>query len=148
MNLSKFLSLKGSAPSKIDEAAYELVALELANNSVKQGLWTKALADSEWDDAKAKSCYVKMRHHQLIDEINNHSKEKDYKNKKVEIARAEALDYGLSHEEIDYLGSPIMAIRYVEKYRKTKDQIINAIAMKKLSAVMKGDVLWVSDKSI
>jgi hypothetical protein len=41
-----------------------------------------------------------------------------------------------------------MAIRYIEKYKKTKEQITQAIAKKKLSAVIKGEVLWVSDKSI
>ena len=148
MDLPKLLNMKGSAPSQIDEAAYEFIAFELANNSVKQGLWTKALADSDWDEAKAKSYYVKMRHHQLIDEINKFSKEKYNENKKVENARAEALDYGLSHEEIEYLDIPIMAIRYIEKYKKTKEQITQAIAKKKLSAVIKGEVLWVSDKSI
>jgi hypothetical protein len=85
MDLPKLLNMKGSAPSKIDEAAYEFIAFELANNSVKQGLWTKALADSDWDEAKAKSYYVKMRHHQLIDEINKFSKKNIMKIRKLKM---------------------------------------------------------------
>ena len=146
MDIYKFLKLKGSAPSKIDEAAYELIAFELAENQVKQGLWTKALADSEWDESKAKSYYVKMRHEQLIEEINNVALTKDIE--KIASAYQEAIDWGLTKEEIDYLGVPIKAFRYLEKYRKTKEQVSRAISKKQLAAVMKDEVLWVSDKPI
>ncbi len=152
MDLAKLLNMRGSAPSAIDEAAYEYIAFELSNNSVKQGLWTKALADSDWDEAKAKSYYVKMRHEQLIDEINKFSKEKQKEevrvDKRIEAAYAEAIHYGLSKDEIEYLGIPILAIKYVEKYRKSKEKVSQAIAKKKLSAVMKNENLWVSDKPI
>jgi hypothetical protein len=144
MDISKFLKLKGSAPSLIDEAAYELIALELSSNQVKQGLWTKALADSEWEEAKAKSYYVKMRHEQLIDEINC----RDSLNNKSKNPYQEALEYGLSNEEIEYLGIPIKAILYLGKYKKTQQQVSSAISNKRLSAVMKNDMLWVSDKPI
>ena len=77
MDIGKFLKLKGSAPSFIDEAAYELIAFELSSNQVKQGLWTKALADAAWDESKAKSYYVKMRHEQLIEEINSVAPQKN-----------------------------------------------------------------------
>ena len=101
MDIHKLLNLKGSAPSKIDEAVYELIAHELSSNQVKQGLWTKALADSEWNESKAKSIYVKMRHSQLIDEIRD-SRQKSY-NPAILAARQDAFEYGLTNEEIDYL---------------------------------------------
>lgn len=146
MDIYKFLKLKGTAPSKIDEAAYELIAFELSQNQVKQGLWTKALADSEWNDSKAKTYYVKMRHEQLIEEINSAVLTKDIG--KIASVHQEAIDYGLSKEDIDYLGVPIKAIRYLEKYGKSKDQVSRAISKKQLAAVMKDQMLWVSDKPI
>ena len=146
MDIQKLLNLKGSAPSKIDEAVYELIALELSSNQVKQGLWTKALADSEWNESKAKSIYVKMRHNQIIDEIRE-SSQKSY-DPAISDARQVAFEYGLTNEEIDYLNVPIKAIRYLDKYKKTKEQVLDAISKKKINAVMKNDVLWVTDKSI
>lgn len=146
MNIQKLLNLKGSAPSKIDEAVYELIALELSSNQVKQGLWTKALSDSEWNEAKAKSIYVKMRHDQLIDEIQT-SSQSIGKSANSE-ARQEAVEYGLTTDEIEYLQVPIKAIRYIEKYRKTKEQVLHAISKKKIHAVMKNEILWVTDKQI
>jgi hypothetical protein len=146
MDIHKLLNLKGNAPSKIDEAVYELIAHELSSNQVKQGLWTKALADSEWNELKAKSIYVKMRHSQLIDEIRE-SSQKKY-NPAISDARQDAFEYGLTNEEIDYLQVPIKAIRYLEKYKKSKEQVLDAISKKKINAVMKNEMLWVTDKSI
>ena len=146
MDIHKLLNLKGNAPSKIDEAVYELIAHELSSNQVKQGLWTKALADSEWNELKAKSIYVKMRHSQLIDEIRE-SSQNSY-NSAILAARQDAFEYGLTNEEIDYLQVPIKAIRYLEKYKKSKEQVLDAISKKKINAVMKNEMLWVTDKSI
>jgi hypothetical protein len=146
MDIQKLLSLKGSAPSKIEEGVYDLIALELSSSQVKQGLWTKALADSEWNESKAKSIYVKMRYEQLINEIRE-SSQPSY-NSVISDPRQEALEYGLTNEEIEYLQVPIKAIRYIEKYKKSKEQVLHAISKKKIHAVMKDEVLWVSDKPI
>lgn len=146
MDLPRFFRLKGSAPSVIDEAAYELISTELALNQVKQGLWTKALADSEWNESKAKSYYVRMRHEQLVLAINqpvNTQKSAD-----IEEQTDNARDYGLTTEEIQYLTKPIKAIKYIEKYNKTKEQVSQAISRKQLPAVIKNEVLWVSDMKI
>jgi hypothetical protein len=44
-----------------DEKAYEIVADELSHNKIEQGLWTKALADCDFDENRAKAVYVKSR---------------------------------------------------------------------------------------
>ena len=146
MDIGKFLKLNGSSPSLIDEAAYELIALELSSNHVKQGLWTKALADAAWDESKAKSYYVKMRHEQLIEEINSVTPQKN--SPKIDAPYLEALEFGLSPEEIKYLGKPIKAIWYLQKYKKTIKQVSSAISNKQLCAVMCNEILWVTDKPI
>ena len=52
----------------------------------------------------------------------------------------------LTEEEVDYLGLPIKAIHYLEKYKKTEDQLAHACAMKKIKWVVHDGVLWVSDE--
>jgi len=146
VDLPRFLRLKGSAPSVIDEAAYELISIELALNQVKQGLWTKALADSEWNESKAKSYYVRMRHEQLVLAVNQPANTQ--KSVDIEEQSDDARDYGLTTEDIQYLIKPIKAIKYIEKYNKTKEQVSQAISRKQLPAVIKNEVLWVSDTKI
>lgn len=144
MNITQLLKLKGLAPSKLEEAAYEVIALELASNDVKPGLWTKALADADWDEAIAKSLYVKMRHEQLLAEVHLGSKAGSAVG--VEDPYQEAGEFGLTLEEIDYLGKPIKAIRYLSKYGKSESEVSLAVAKRKLTSVLKNGVLWVSDK--
>ncbi len=111
MDISSFLRERGSPPSPTDEVLYEFVATELANSMVKQGLWTKALSDSEWDEPKAKSLYVKMRIAQLRSELVA----------QLSDPANEARAFGLSEEDIEYLRKPIKAVRYIEKYRVSED---------------------------
>ncbi len=87
-----------------------------------------------------------MRHDQLIDEIQT-SSQSIGKSANSE-ARQEAVEYGLTTDEIEYLQVPIKAIRYIEKYRKTKEQVLHAISKKKIHAVMRNEILWVTDKPI
>ncbi len=145
MDIFQFLRDRDSPPSPSDELLYEFVAGELASSAVKQGLWTKALSESDWDEPKAKASYVRMRIVQLRDEL------------KVEIARlqartsgpdAEALSFGLSEDEIAYLGEPIKAVRYLEKYRTSKETVSKAIGLGKLRGVLCRDVLWVQDRPV
>ena len=144
MNIAQFLKLKGSAPSRLDEAAYEVIAFELASNEVKPGLWTKALADASWDETLAKSLYVKMRHQQLLAEVQPTAKGSLVAS--LRDPYDEARECGLTQEEIDYLGKPIKAIRYLSKYRMSEDEVSRAISKRKLTSVLKDGVLWVSDK--
>jgi hypothetical protein len=147
MNFSQFLKLKGSAPSKIDEAAYELIAIELASNYIKQGLWTKSLSDANWNEAIAKALYVKIRHEQLLQEINKEINHR-YLNDQVVNIKQEAKEYGLTDDDIDYLVKPIKAIKYLSKYNSTEKKVLDAIKTRQLTSVMCKGVLWVSDKPI
>jgi len=145
MEFFQFLRDRGSPPSPTDELLYEFVASELANSTVKQGLWTKALSESEWNESKAKASYVRMRIAQLRDEL------------KGEIARlqasasdpiAEARAFGLAEDEIQYLGQPIKAVRYLEKYRVSKEALSKAIGLGRIRGVLRHEVLWVQDQPI
>ena len=145
MNILAFLRERRSTPTQTDEAIYEFVAAELANSAVKQGLWTKALSDSNWDEAKAKALYVKMRFAQLHNELL------------AEVARQQALSsdpaneavaFGLSDEEVEYLEKPIKAIRYVEKYGISENSLLKAISIGKIRSVLCREVLWVQDRKI
>lgn len=146
MDIKKILSPKGSMPSAIDEYAYEIIANEISSNQIKQGLWTKALADGGWNDAKAKVFYVRMRHAQLIAELNLANKVKN--NQAIADPIKEARDFGLTDEDLKYLEKPIKATQYLIKYKKTQKEVLEAISKKKINAVMKNEVLWVSDSDI
>ena len=145
MDIFSFLREHGSPPSPTDEILYEFVAAELANSMLKQGLWTKALSDAEWDEPKAKSLYVKMRVAQLRSELLAQvAKQQGLLSDPASEARA----FGLSEEDIEYLRKPIKAIRYIEKYRVSKDKLSKAIGLGKIRGVLCGDVLWVQDRDI
>ena len=63
-------------------------------------------------------------------------------------AVAEAAAFGLSEEEIEYLGKPIKAIRYLEKYRASEGKLSKAISLGKIRGVLCRGVLWVQDRKI
>ena len=60
----------------------------------------------------------------------------------------EAADFGLSEEEIEYLGIPIKAIRYCQKYRVSEEKVSKAISIGKIRSVLCNGVLWVQDRKI
>lgn len=143
MDISTFLKKHGSPPSPTDEMLYEFVANELSNSMLKAGLWTKALADSNWDEPKAKSLYVNMRIVQLRSELQEEfNKRQALLADPVVIAR----NSGLSEDEIDYLRMPIKAVHYVEKYGVSKEKLSKAISLGKIRGVLCRGVLWVQDK--
>lgn len=145
MNILTFLRAHGSPPSPTDEILYEFVAAELASSTVKQGLWTKALSDSKWNELEAKGLYVKMRIAQLRSELLAQlAQQQSLKSSPTIQARA----IGLSEEEIEYLSKPIKAIHYIEKYSISKDKLSKAIGLAKIRGVLHDDVLWVQDQKI
>lgn len=145
MNILAFLKERGSTPNQGDEAIYEFIAVELANSSVKQGLWTKALSDSDWDEAKAKAHYVKMRFSQLRNELIGEAARQQAV---LSDPAREATAFGLSGEDIEYLGKPIKAIRYLEKYGVSKSSLAKAISLGKIRSVLCSEILWVQDRKI
>jgi len=52
-----------------DIPLYEIVGKELEANMLCQGTWTKAFAEAEGNDEKAKALYIKLRVAQLPQEI-------------------------------------------------------------------------------
>lgn len=145
MDIFSFLREHGSPPSPTDEILYEFVAAELANSMLKQGLWTKALSDAEWNEPKAKSLYVKMRIAQLSSELLAKVAQQQVL---LSDPTNEARAFGLSEEDIEYLRKPIKAVRHIEKYRVSKDKLSKAIGLGKIRGVLCGGVLWVQDREI
>lgn len=145
MDIFSFLREHGSPPSPTDEILYEFVAAELANSMLKQGLWTKALSDSNWDEPQAKALYVKMRISQLRNEL---LAEVTQRQAMLSDPRTEARSFGLSDEDIEYLGKPIQAIHYVKEYGISKEKLSKAISQGKIRGVLCRDVLWVQDRQI
>ena len=60
----------------------------------------------------------------------------------------EATAFGLSEEEIEYLGKPIKAIRYCQKYRVSEEKVSKAISIGQIRGVLCHGVLWVQDRKI
>lgn len=121
------------APSKTEESLFEQIAQELASGHVKQGLWTKALADSDWDEAQAKSRYVKMRHEQMLSDFRQASKIQpqpieDSPVNSADAAKEKARHFGLVDEQIHYLGVPILAVDYMRKYNISKKAHLQRLA--------------------
>src|SRR5262245_22001679 len=54
-----------------DEPLYEVVAGELARGEVRQGLWVKALASSDYEERKAKAVYIRLRVNSLKQELSD-----------------------------------------------------------------------------
>ncbi len=109
------------------------------DTSQDKSSWAKAFALAEGNELKAKALYIRFRARSL-------QAEHDAKNKPVEFEEARLA--GLTKEEIEYLVTPIKAIRYIVKYKRTKDQLAHACSVKKIKSVMSHGVLWVSDRPI
>lgn len=68
---SLFESIRNS-PAKsriIEEKLYEQVVNELAQGLIREGLWAKALANSEGSEQSAKALYMKYRVQSIKDEV-------------------------------------------------------------------------------
>jgi NAD(P)-dependent dehydrogenase (short-subunit alcohol dehydrogenase family) len=52
---------KLAAQKLAEEQLYELAAEEIAANNIRPGLWAKAIAEADGDDAKAKARYIILR---------------------------------------------------------------------------------------
>lgn len=61
MSIFSSAKAKLAAQKLAEEHLYELAAEEIANNQIRPGLWAKAIAESDGDDAKAKARYIKLR---------------------------------------------------------------------------------------
>jgi hypothetical protein len=59
-----------------------------------------------------------------------------------------AADFGLSDEEIEYLGKPIEATSYRKKYWISERKLSKAISLGKIRSVVCRGVLWVQDRKM
>ncbi len=144
--LLDFLKNRPYETSKQEELLYEFVATELEQGSLSKGLWTKALAETDFDDARARALYIKMRFASLqveLREIAPHLKQRDEAQSRL----AKLLEQGCSQEAIDYLRNPILAASYVQKYGIPMEKINRAISIGAIKGCIVDGYLWVQDRA-
>lgn len=57
-----------------DEQIYEIVHNEMSSGEKRAGLWAKAISQSDGNEQKAVSFYIKLRYQSIIDEIAIYNK--------------------------------------------------------------------------
>ncbi len=146
MRLLDFLNSRFYEISKQEELLYDFVAAELEEGTLSKGLWTKALAETGFDDARARALYVKMRVASLnaeLREITPYLRQLNEAKSRLQ----KLLEQGCSQEAIDYLGSPILAATYTRKYGISIHKINKAISAGKIKGCIVEGYLWVQDRS-
>ena len=61
MGIFSSAKVKLAAQKLAEEGLYELAAAEIAADKFRPGLWAKAIAEADGDDAKARARYIKLR---------------------------------------------------------------------------------------
>jgi hypothetical protein len=92
-----------------DEHLYAKVAEELESGTMDKGIWTKALSQNEFDEAKAKADYVEIRVAQMKEALAEQERE--------EAAEAAALEE--REQEAREEAVAAAAKEVVEDYRRT-----------------------------
>lgn len=69
-NLIETIKSNGSNYIVTEEAIFDQIAQEVASNTRKDGLWTKALSESSMDEDSAKALYIKFRAEQIRNEVD------------------------------------------------------------------------------
>ncbi len=77
----------------VEEQFYEQVVNEIANGYLRNGLWAKAIANSNGQDEKAKALYIQYRVQSLKDEYELLREEN--------IANDQQCEKSVNHEEKD-----------------------------------------------
>ena len=85
--MSIFTSAKAklAAQKLAEEKLYELAAEEITANNIRPGLWAKAIAESDGDEAKAKARYIKL----CVETMKAEADLQDHASANVEKERAE-----------------------------------------------------------
>ena len=52
-----------------EERVYEAISIEIAEGSVKAGLWTKAIAEADGNKERIESIYIRLRFQNIVDEM-------------------------------------------------------------------------------
>jgi len=87
-------STEESTSRLLEEKLYEQVAVEVSQGKIRNGLWAKALANSDGVEKKAKSLYINYRVQSIIDkayllEEAHRSKEEELKKETLNASRDE-----------------------------------------------------------
>ncbi|SHJ32052.1 hypothetical protein [Cycloclasticus pugetii] len=147
--LDKF-KRKSAASRLLEEQLYSEVVQELAEGTLRNGLWGQALEKANGDEIKAKSLYIPLRVQSMKDEAEIYQaiEEEAEVVRQVKLAdpATKARSFGLTEDEIAYLGTPIEAVRYIEKYKSSQDKLSKAINQRKILGVVSHGALWVQDK--
>lgn len=146
MRLLEFLNTRSYEKSKQEELLYEYVARELETGSLSKGLWTKALAETDFNDAHARALYIKLRAASLQAELREMAPQL----RQMDEARSKLtklLEQGCNQEAIDYQGSPILAATYVRKYGVSVEKVKKAISIKMIKGYMVDGYLWVEGRA-
>lgn len=85
MGLFTSAKAKLAAQKLAEEQLYEFAAEEIAANNIRPGLWAKAIAEADGDDAKAKARYIKLR----VETMKAEADLKDYASENANKADAE-----------------------------------------------------------
>ena len=136
-----------SGPGNDDNVLYGAVAEELESGVLDKAIWTRALAETDYDQAKAKARYIQHRVKSLRNQLETFAPE--LKKRLENDARVSALlDKGCTIEAIEYLGNPIHVSAYMTKYRLQRNAIDKAISTKKVKGFLIDGALWLEDKKI
>ena len=147
MNIFERVRSLISGPGNDDNVLYGAVAEELESGVLDKAIWTRALAETDYDQAKAKARYIQHRVKSLRDQLETLAPE--LKKRLENDARVSALlDKGCTFEAIEYLGNPIHVSAYMTKYRLQRNSIDKAISTKKLKGFLIDGALWLEDKKI
>ena len=73
---------------KVDDKFYDEVARELQEKSIVPGIWTKAFAEMDGDDAKTRALYIRYRVQQLVAEAARlHESVEQKRNREIALIR-------------------------------------------------------------
>ena len=135
--MSLFSSAKAKlAASKLaEEQLYAQAAEEVASGQIRQGLWAKALAESDGDETAAKGRYLKLR---------------------VEIMRAEAdvVDYAIKQAAKDAAldaeaNKPLKEIDFAVRWLERKDYKVKIQGSRfRVFEPLGGRTEWKSEKEL
>jgi len=86
MNILKEINnkLKGAEGRIREEIIYAAVMKEIKSGSKREGLWAKALSESEGNKAKTESLYIKYRVQSIEDELQVEEEEREAKDAKIQ----------------------------------------------------------------
>ncbi len=149
------LKVSRSAPAEVIRAAYKALAQKYhpdrnAGNPEAARIMTTINASYEvlTDSSKRQEHDQWVAQQELIDAQAALANSQPRPAAPPYRAEAEAAAFGLSEEEIEYLGTPIKAIRHLEKYRVSEGKLSKAIGLGQIRGVLCRGVLWVQDREL